>query len=180
MLTTTTLLDYIKNLAIAQKAVLELGAGNGLIALWCARAGAQVTASDINPAAIRSIKESAQTNDIELTTILSDLFTDIPVQQFDYIFINPPYFPKNPGDDQERAFFCGENFEYFHALFQQLAAYTHRQSTVLMILTDDCQLEQIATIAQGYDWQWKLTQQSKKMGEQHLIYQLFSSGEENT
>lgn len=172
MLTTTTLLDFIKKLDITNKQVLELGAGNGLVALWCAREGAIVSASDINPAAIRSIQESAVINDVQLKTVLSDLFDEIPDQQFDFIFINPPYFAQSPINDQEKAFFCGKNFEYFHALFQQLGAYIHSDSTVLMILTDDCDLKQIVAVLKQYQWEWDLVHQRKKTGEQHLIYQL--------
>lgn len=170
MLTTQTFLNYIKTLPIQNKNVLELGAGNGLVALWCAQAGAQVTASDINPAAIRSIQASAQENALELSILESDLFQKIPPQRFDYIFINPPYFPQAPTNHQEMAFFCGPEFEYFHQLFNQLPAFVQTEGQVLFILTDDCDLDRIKAIAQQNNQALRLAQQSQKWGEQHLIY----------
>ena len=42
--------------------VLEVGTGSGLIALHCAKAGADVTATDISPLAIKNIRMNALKN----------------------------------------------------------------------------------------------------------------------
>lgn len=167
-LTTRTFVDFAKAKVKPGNTLLELGAGNGLLALTCSKAGGIVTASDINPAATRSIQRSAKKNNLDLTVINSDLFDDIPVQSFDFIFINPPYFPKSPGNDQERAFLCGENFEYFEALFTQLKDY--RESSIYLILTDACDLPRITAIAQKNGSELVAVQQRKTWGEEHCIY----------
>src|SRR5205085_2367128 len=50
---TKLLLRYLLQLPLHQRSLLELGAGSGLISFAAARAGADVTASDINPVAVQ-------------------------------------------------------------------------------------------------------------------------------
>ena len=169
---TKILYQFAQTLALKGKQVLELGAGSGMIALGTARQGAIVTASDINPAAIHSIEESCRVNELSIQTFLSNLFNDIPVKSFDYIFINPPYYPKDPGNDQEQAFFCGQEFEYFKRLFQQLPDYIYSSSAVYMILTDDCDLTTIQRLAKKQHFKMDLVQETKRWGELNLIYLL--------
>ena len=54
------------------------------------------------------------------------MFDKIEKVNFDYIVINPPYFPKNPKSEKEFAWFCGSDFEYFKKLFSQLKDYKTR------------------------------------------------------
>jgi release factor glutamine methyltransferase len=144
---TRLLLRYIASLPLKNKLLLELGAGSGLIALYTARQGAQVTATDINPVAIQSLEMNRQSNRIPLTVIESDLFTNIPKQAFDIIAINPPYYKKQPGTPAEYAWYCGEQGEYFQQLFSGLQLYMHAQSIVLMVLCDGCDLQMIQSMA---------------------------------
>jgi release factor glutamine methyltransferase len=144
---TRLLLRYIARLALKNRSFLELGAGSGLIALYAAREGAQVTASDINPVAIQSLELNSHSNRIPLTVITSDLFANIPKQPFDIIAINPPYYKKQPQTPAQYAWYCGEQGEYFQQLFSSLAPYMHSQSVVLMVLSDGCDLEMIFKMA---------------------------------
>jgi release factor glutamine methyltransferase len=144
---TRLLLRYIASLPLKNKLLLELGAGSGLIALYTARQGAQVTATDINQVAIQSLEMNRQSNHIPLTVIESDLFTNIPQQTFDIIAINPPYYKKQPGTPAEYAWYCGEQGEYFQQLFSGLQLYMHAQSIVLMVLCDGCDLQMIQSMA---------------------------------
>jgi release factor glutamine methyltransferase len=105
---TRLLLRYIATLPLKKRSFLELGAGSGLIALYAAREGAQVTASDINAVAVHSLEMNSQSNRIPLTIIKSDLFAKIPQQAFDIIAINPPYYKKQPKTPAEYAWYCGE------------------------------------------------------------------------
>ncbi|MBO9202769.1 MULTISPECIES: methyltransferase [Niastella] len=146
---TRLLLRYIASLPLKNKSLLELGAGSGLIAMYAARQSAQVTATDINPVAIHSLEMNARSNRIPLTIIKSDLFTDIPQQSFDLIAINPPYYKKQPQTPAEYAWYCGEEGEYFQQLFSGLKQYTHAQTTVLMVLSDGCDVDMIKRMAAG-------------------------------
>ena len=144
---TRLLLRYIAKLPLQDRSFLELGAGSGLIAMYAAREGAQVSASDINQVAVHSLEMNSRSNRISLTVIHSDLFTSIPWQQFDIIAINPPYYKKQPQTPAEYAWYCGEQGEYFQQLFSSLRSYIHAQSMVLMVLSDGCDMEMIGELA---------------------------------
>jgi release factor glutamine methyltransferase len=78
--------------------VLELGTGSGLIALDCARRGAHVICSDINPFAVRLTRRNIERNRDFLKGSIEvrqgNLFA-IPrnSELFDVIIFNPPYLP---------------------------------------------------------------------------------------
>lgn len=79
-------------------AVLEIGTGCGFIALECARQGAHVICTDINPFAVTLAKHNIKRNqhllkgDIEVRK--GDLFSVIKEGEvFDVIVFNPPYLP---------------------------------------------------------------------------------------
>ena len=72
--------------------VLDIGTGSGAIAisLKAARPNWQVTASDISADALQLAKENTLKNQVELTLIQSDVFSQI-TERFDMIISNPPY-----------------------------------------------------------------------------------------
>ena len=107
------LLRFLMSKPLAGRTLLELGAGSGLISFVAARAGALVTATDINPQAIHFLKINAQANRLAPVIIESDLFEKIPPQRFDFIAINPPYYRKTPTTPADYAWCCGEQGEYF-------------------------------------------------------------------
>lgn len=72
--------------------VLEIGTGTGIIGIRCAMLGGKVTATDINPHAIKCAKENASLNNVMMKIIKSDLFKNIR-GTFDVIMFNPPYLP---------------------------------------------------------------------------------------
>lgn len=170
LVSTKTLLNLLSELELTGKNVLELGAGSGLIALVAARKGALVTASDINPMAIQAIHESARHNKLNITIIESDLFDAINEHEFDYILINPPYFPKDPADDWDKAFFCGSHFEYFHKLFGQIGAYMSDLTKTYMILNEYCNMEIIDSIARKNKLLLTLTEAKMVSGEKQFIF----------
>ena len=61
-ISTKILLDYISNLDLKNKTLLELGCGSGIISLFAASKGALVTASDINKKALKALENSAKTS----------------------------------------------------------------------------------------------------------------------
>jgi release factor glutamine methyltransferase len=69
---------------------LEMGSGSGLIAIHAARAGATVTATDINPHAVECTRRNAMRNDARVNVVKSDLFENVE-GMFDTIAFNPPY-----------------------------------------------------------------------------------------
>lgn len=83
--------------------VLEIGTGCGIVALECARIGAEVICSDLNPHAVKLAKRNYLTNKSSLKGSVEirqgDLFSVLNKdERFDVIIFNPPYLPTQPED----------------------------------------------------------------------------------
>ncbi len=169
---TKLLLQFIEPLSLKEKKVLELGCGCGIISILAAKKGAQVTASDINSTALKALEKNAAKNTVLIDVVLSDLFENLNGQSFDFIIINPPYYPRNPVSIAENAWFCGENFEYFEKLFSQLPTFITVQNKIYMILSEDCDLQKIKAIALKNEITFELLLEKKVVAEKNYIYQL--------
>ncbi len=171
-LSTKILLDYIQTLDLKHKTFLELGCGSGIISLLAASKGALVTASDINKIALNALEIASKKNDLTLKIVHSDLFDSIEEKHFNHIFINPPYYPKTPKNIKESAWFCGVNFEYFEKLFQQLTS--RSDNNIIMILSEDCNIEKIQQIASKNRLQLECILKKKVAAEKNFIFKITS------
>lgn len=169
---TRLLLKYIQHMPLQGKTLLEPGAGSGLISIRAAKAGASVTATDINPVAVQYLISNAKANEVPLTVIESDLFTVIPQQVFDIIVINPPYYFKQPVSYKERAWFCGKEGEYFRQLFTQIGNYADENTVILMILCEGSERERIQAIAAQAGWNFDCMHTAHNLIEKNYIYRL--------
>ena len=169
---TQLLLQYISKLPLHEKNFLELGCGSGLISIAAAKKGARVTATDINPVAIEFLKKNSSQNKVDLKIIESNLFKNIPEQQFDIIAINPPYYKKKPVTRQDHAWFCGENGEYFSALFDTIDNYVHNDTEILMVLFEGCDMEMITGFAARNGFVLNCVYSKKNMLEKNFIFKI--------
>jgi release factor glutamine methyltransferase len=169
---TSILIGYINTLPLEGKTFLELGSGSGLISIYAAKKKAKVTAIDINPVAIEYLGKNSIDNNVQMQVIQSDMFRNVPEQHFDYIIINPPYYKKNPQTFKDYAWYCGENGEYFNSLFSTLAHYMHAGSVVLMILSQDCDLAMISSIASQNNFKLDCVFSKKNLMEENFIYKI--------
>jgi release factor glutamine methyltransferase len=76
--------------------LLEVGAGGGLAALEGARGGARVVATDLNPYALRRLRQRAQEERLPIDVVRTDLARGLG--RFDRIVSNPPFLPTRPED----------------------------------------------------------------------------------
>jgi release factor glutamine methyltransferase len=169
---TRLLLEFLDEKELSGKKFLELGAGCGIISLLAARKGAIVIASDINPAAVENIKKNALRNHLEMNVVESNLFMNIRERNFDMIVIAPPYYPKEPRNFSEMAWFCGKDFDYFENLFTQLTPFAVPSCEIIMILSEDCNIEKIKEIAGRSGFLFQPLRQVKRMGEWNFIFQI--------
>ncbi len=173
-LSTDILLDFILTKDIEGKKVLELGAGSGFISFYLAKnKGALVTASDINPKAIEGLKLNSESLKVKLDIVQSNLFEKIDLSVFDFVLINPPYYPKNPDSMRYVAFYCGEDFDYFKKLFSALA-FMKQETNVFMILSQDCEIEIITQLANNQNLAMHEVFRTKKKGEMNFIFNIFT------
>ena len=172
---TKILLKYLEKVELSEKYVLELGAGTGLISIFAAKRGGFVTASDISLTAVYNIEKNIKMTDANVEVIHSDLFDDVPNKRYDYIIINPPYYKKTPSSEIEFAWFGGDDFQYFKKLFTQLNNNFFENTNVIMVLSDDADLEMIKSIAAEYKFLMKEVFHKKIWGENHFIFNVKST-----
>ncbi|WP_177731528.1 methyltransferase [Flavobacterium inviolabile] len=171
-ISTKLLLQFIEPQPLANKTFLELGCGCGIISILAATKGAVVTATDINTAALEALRQNSCRNAVSINILHSDLFQNLKDHAFDYIVINPPYYPKTPQNIAENAWYCGENFDYFEQLFAQLKPYLTPANKTYMILSEDCELDTITKIAAGNSLRMQCIHTEKVFKEENYIFEI--------
>ena len=172
-ISTKVFLDYLSmsSQKLSTLSVLELGAGCGIMSFYCAKMGANVTASDVSELAIENLRQNQQRLQLDVEVVHSDLFDSLS-GQFDRVLINPPYYPKNPTTEAEKAWYCGEEFQYFKNLTQQLKAHLNNDGFALMILSEDCEIETIKRLFEEGEIVIEEVFSTVKFGERNFIFKL--------
>ncbi len=169
---TKLLLSFLGKQDFSGKNFLEMGCGSGLVSIVAAKKNAKVTAVDIFPEAVSCTMKNAGKNDVTISVIESDLFKSIPSQQFDIIAVNPPYYKKTPSAPDQFAWYCGEQLEYFHDFFQQAKHFVNANSQIIMVLSDECDIDGIRTIAEKNGWRWEIAVKRKTAWETGFIFNI--------
>ncbi len=167
---TKIVIAFLQKQHLDGKTVLEMGSGSGLISIFAAKRNALVTACDISPVAVKCTAENAQKNGVKISVFQSDLFSDIPPQQFDFIIVNPPYFKKHPVSIEENAWYCGENLEYFQRFFLQVKSFMHASTNIYMVLSDECDITGIQKIAASNQLVFNLVNEKRTAWETQFIF----------
>jgi len=170
-LSSKILMRFLESVDLKNTTLLELGAGSGAVGFYAEKLGAKVTLSDISNKAIEGLYQNASKLQSEATIVHSDLFDTIEAS-FDYIVINPPYYPKTPNSEEEMAWYCGDEFQYFKKLFGQLSSRIASGTSVFMILSEDCNLEHIESIALTHGLRFELSYQERRMWEWNFIFRI--------
>jgi release factor glutamine methyltransferase len=91
---------FAENLTVKDgERVLDMGTGCGILGIVAAEKASKVLAVDINPYAVRCVKENAKLNRVaeKMFFVQGDLFTPLRVEEkFDLILFNAPYLPSEP------------------------------------------------------------------------------------
>lgn len=157
--------------------ILDVGTGSGVIALGLAHKfpQAQITAIDINPAALDLARKNAALNNIEnIQFFQSDLFSALKDHQsFDLIVSNPPYIPRQALKGMSSSVTRWEDhgalladqdglsvLRQIIAQSSQFLAFNHDLPFQLVLEIDQTQHESIQKIAQSYDWECHVTRDS--------------------
>jgi len=169
---TKILIRYLKKQNLEGKKLLEPGCGSGLLSVYAAKKGSIVTALDINKEAVTNTAFNATNNNLTIRTIESNLFSNLPPEKFDYILINPPYFPGEAVNSSQYAWYCGKEYEYFEQLFQSLPDYVHQETETIMVLSEDCKIDTIKNIATRHKLEMQLLYCSKSLLEKNYLFKI--------
>jgi release factor glutamine methyltransferase len=154
------------------KSLLELGCGTGLISVLTAKAGARVSSSDLSSQAIENAKVNAARNHVDCEIVQADLFDNLPSKQYDWIIINPPYYARTPKNEQDLAWYCGEDFDYFRRLFSGLKDHMRSGTNAIMVLSSDTEQQNIFLIGQQSGYQFELILERHFLFERNFLYRI--------
>jgi release factor glutamine methyltransferase len=130
---TFLMLDALAKVPIEGKKVLDVGTGSGILGLFCAARGAQVTATDVDELCLQTVQRTAGALGLSIRAILSDLFSNVR-GQFDVIIFNPPYLPSSTVED--RTVDGGPDGAALSKLFlKSLAGHLERDGTALLLVS---------------------------------------------
>jgi release factor glutamine methyltransferase len=153
---------------------LEIGSGSGILSMLALRKdAATVTAVDIDPKAVENTRVNFSENfnfTANVKVLQGDVLNNLPKRAFDRVVINPPYYFKKISTDDQYAWYCGENGEYFENLFSKLADYIHSQTLVYMILEENCEINRIKEMAAQYNLHFVLVDKKKIKWETSYIF----------
>lgn len=170
--TSRMLLDKLEQLDLHNKVILELGCGTGAQACRSAQLGALAYASDVTPVACKNAILNAERNNLKVGVLASDIFDDMPEGLlFDYIFVNPPFVPRYPEEERDFAFCCGEGYEYYISLFQDLHHVLHKDGVVIMALAKSCDIAAILAVADLEGLHHERIDQYRRWSETNYLYE---------
>ena len=116
---------------------LEVGCGSGLVSLHLAKAGALVTAVDVNYEAAVCAKAAAGLNGLKLDVIRSDLFQNVHAC-FDLIVFNPPYLRGEGTEVMDMAWAGGRTgTETLGRFLEQAPAHLNTAGRIVVIVSSD-------------------------------------------
>lgn len=168
---TIFLIRYLREFNLKNKSLLELGAGSGLISFLAEKKGAVVTATDLSDQALKGLQQNRDVLSSHLRILKSDVLGQLPAEKFDFIIINPPYYPKAVKEEWQLAWNCGERHEFFVKLFSRLVEFVHADSKVLMVLSEDCDIFTIRNLAQQSGWELAERTRKKFWREWNFIFE---------
>jgi len=115
------------------RSVLEIGCGSGLLSIIAAKRGCDVTAADINPAAVECAKRNAELNNAKIKIMQSDLFDNLE-GKFDLIFFNPPYLPEEQ-TEESRTWAGGKNLEVITRFIKEAKQHLESDAKLLIVIS---------------------------------------------
>ncbi len=86
------MLQALSSIELNDLTVCDIGTGSGILGLFCAIKGADVTVTDINEIALHETLVAAKRLGILVKPVLSDIFAEVN-REFDFALFNPPYLP---------------------------------------------------------------------------------------
>ena len=169
---------HVAALPLAGRRLLEIGTGAGAIALMAGRAGAQVTAVDIDPVAVACARANAAANRLTgaVEVLQSDLFSALPSQaRFDYIVFNPPMFPKIQSGPATYAWHVGRDCSLLNVFANAARARLTPNGYVVLLMSSDMDIPLILGFFKAARFDGRLSASRPWLWETYHIYHFFQA-----
>lgn len=151
------------------KEILDMGTGSGIIALSSKKAGAKkVTAVDINKEALKNLKGKG------LILIESDLFENVN-GKFDIICFNPPYLPKQEGEDEESSLATtggNKGDEIILNFLEKASSFLKNNGKILLVLSSLTPLGRIKLLLRKKKLKYSLLKRENLFFEKLFLWEI--------
>ncbi len=145
--TSRVLAAYVAGLDLNNQRVADIGTGSGLAALAAARAGARVTAVDIDPVAVECASQNAARTGLaaRIQVVRSNVWEAVdPTLRFDLVISNPPFYPRDAEGPQDQAFAAGADYSFFTRLADGLGHRLAAHGSLVLVHSSDVPIAEIA------------------------------------
>ena len=168
--------EFISQLDLSGKRVVDVGTGSGILALAAARAGAEnVIAADINPNAALTAAENARANGVDdrFSAICSNLLSAFaPRPLFDVILSSPPKHAGKPRDLADRGWHAGPHYGDIAALFDQSRERLKPGGRFYVMLSSDSDLDLFSAFITKAGFKAQLVAERSILIESFILYSL--------
>jgi release factor glutamine methyltransferase len=167
--------NFIAQLDLRGKRVVDVGTGTGILAIAAAHAGSEIViATDINPNAALSVRDNALRNGAgpRVTAVCMDLLSGfVPLPTFDVIISNPPKHAKEPRDLADRGWHAGPNHRDVAALFTEAYERLRPGGRLYVMFSSDSELDLIDTLIERAGFRSRVVKQYSIFIESFVLYE---------
>lgn len=164
---TFLIMDHI----VPGNTVLEVGCGTGMISVYCAVLGRDVTCCDVSPLARACAERNAIRNHVTLDIVDSQLFNNIS-GKYDTIVFNPPYLPSEDRYEESEQWDGGKDgFDVTRPFLKSAHMFLNDGGSIYIILTS---LTDVESLIKEFDrYSFKLKAEQSFFFETIYLYQVF-------
>lgn len=168
---------------VGKKSLLEIGTGTGVIGIFCAKEGAKVVATDINPDAVENARLNASHHKLSISVREGNLYEPINEdEKFDFIFWAHPFNNWDiPVDDMLLRSGIDPRYESLKGYISGAKDHLISGGKLLLGTGDSADLKTIAELADQSGYQLKLLREIEQPLEvgmdkriKDLIYEFVS------
>jgi SAM-dependent methyltransferase len=167
--------NFIAQLDLRGKRVVDVGTGTGILAIAAAHAGSEIViATDINPNAALSVRDNALRNGAgpRVTAVCMDLLSGfVPLPTFDVIISNRPKHAKEPRDLADRGWHAGPNHRDVAALFTEAYERLRPGGRLYVMFSSDSELDLIDTLIERAGFRSRVVKRYSIFIESFVLYE---------
>lgn len=149
--------------------ILDLTTGSGVFAVLAGLQGATGIAVDLHPDAVKNANDNFRRFGVDIEAIQSDLFQEVPKEEFDWIFANGPYAEGEVTHPLQLAFYGARSFQ--EKVFSQAPNYLKPEGKILITFAEWGDVEQFERLAGKNGFNFKVI--DKKSSGNQRVYRLY-------
>lgn len=169
-------LNFLEDVELEGKKILDMGTGSGVLAEKCLKKGAEkVFAVDINEVAVRKARDLlSDYGNVQIFS--SNLFDNITEENFDIILFNIPYLPIDDAasEEIEKAWLGGEDgLAVLRDFLEDSRNYVSKDGHIFFLASDLIDLNDLKDLIEEKGYNYEIRSKKELFFETLLIYELW-------